>query len=86
MIRRTTPLSGSYCPGPLRKGARNVGRTGRASVARAASFMLLADSRASFEIEGERPPAPGWSAGAAPSFRPANSRSLSTKSCGFSAS
>ena len=25
-------------------------------MARAASFMLLADSRASFEIEGERPP------------------------------
>jgi hypothetical protein len=33
-----------------------VGRTGAHLVARAASFMLLADSRASFEIEGERPP------------------------------
>jgi hypothetical protein len=33
-----------------------VGRTGAHLIARAASFMLLADSRASFEIEGERPP------------------------------
>jgi hypothetical protein len=33
-----------------------VGRTSAYLVARAASFLLLADSRASFEIEGERPP------------------------------
>ena len=33
-----------------------VGRTGNYLVARAASFLLLADSRASFQIEGERPP------------------------------
>ena len=33
-----------------------VVKTGAQIVARAASFMLLADSRASFEIEGERPP------------------------------
>ena len=33
-----------------------VGQTGGHLVARAASFMLLADSRASFQIEGERPP------------------------------
>jgi len=33
-----------------------VGRTGAHVVARAGSFLLLADSRASFEIEGERPP------------------------------
>ena len=33
-----------------------VGRTGAHVVARAASFLLLADGRASFEIEGERPP------------------------------
>lgn len=31
-------------------------KTGAKLTARAASFMLLADSRASFEIEGERPP------------------------------
>jgi Fic/DOC family len=33
-----------------------IGRTGANVVARAASFLLLADSRASFEIEGEKPP------------------------------
>ena len=33
-----------------------MGRTGAHLVARAASFLLLADSRASFQIEGERPP------------------------------
>jgi hypothetical protein len=33
-----------------------VGRTGANVVARAASFLLLADSRASFAIEGERAP------------------------------
>jgi len=33
-----------------------VGRAGANVVARAASFLLLADSRASFAIEGERPP------------------------------
>jgi Fic/DOC family protein len=31
-------------------------KTGAKLIARAASFMLLTDSRASFEIEGERPP------------------------------
>jgi hypothetical protein len=38
------------------KAAETVGRTGAHILARAASFLLLADSRASFEIEGERPP------------------------------
>ncbi len=33
-----------------------VGKTGGHVISRAASFMLLADSRASFQIEGERPP------------------------------
>ena len=33
-----------------------VGRAGMHVVVRAASFLLLADTRASFEIEGERPP------------------------------
>lgn len=33
-----------------------VGKAGGSLIARAASFMLLADSRASYEIEGERPP------------------------------
>lgn len=34
-----------------------IGRTSARSIARAASFLSLADSRASFEIEGERPAA-----------------------------
>ncbi len=38
------------------QAASTVGRTGARLLARAASFMLLADSRASFEIEGERAP------------------------------
>ena len=33
-----------------------MGRAGGHLIARAASFLLLADSRASFQIEGERPP------------------------------
>lgn len=38
------------------KAQDTIVKTGAKLVARAASFMLLADSRASFEIEGERPP------------------------------
>jgi hypothetical protein len=38
------------------KAIEIIGRTGANVVARAASFLLLADSRASFAIEGERPP------------------------------
>jgi Fic family protein len=33
-----------------------VGRIGKGIVARAASFLLLADTQASYQIEGERPP------------------------------
>ena len=36
-----------------------IGRTSANVVARAARFLLLADSRASFEIEGEKPPRDG---------------------------
>ncbi|MGV8856218.1 MAG: Fic family protein [Devosia sp.] len=39
-----------------RKAQETIVNTGGKLIARAASFMLLADSRASFEIEGERPP------------------------------
>lgn len=39
-----------------RKAQETIVKTGAQLIARAASFMLLADSRASFEIEGERPP------------------------------
>ena len=38
------------------KAAETLGRTGAQLISRAASFLLLADSRASFAIEGERPP------------------------------
>jgi len=38
------------------KAATTVGQVGTSLLSRAASFLLLADSRASFEIEGERPP------------------------------
>jgi hypothetical protein len=56
IIRRTQALA-EFLDLDLAATAREtVGRTGAHLVARAASFMLLADSRASFEIEGERPP------------------------------
>lgn len=56
-IIRRTPLLEKILNRKLAAKAREtVGRTGAHLVARAASFMLLADSRASFEIEGERPP------------------------------
>jgi hypothetical protein len=56
IIRRTAALESSLERGLADKAAETVGRTSSGLVARAASFMLLADSRASFEIEGERPP------------------------------
>jgi len=56
VIRRTPALT-AFTELDLAEEARNtVGQTGARIVARAASFLLLADSRASFEIEGERPP------------------------------
>jgi hypothetical protein len=56
VIRRTKILN-DYVQRQLgQKAGEIVGRTGAYVVSRAASFMLLADSRASFEIEGERPP------------------------------
>jgi len=56
VIRRTKALA-EYLELDLAAKARDtVGRTGAHLAARAASFMLLADSRASFEIEGQRPP------------------------------
>lgn len=56
IIRRTDTLNAFLERGLADKAAETVGRTSGHLVARAASFMLLADSRASFEIEGERPP------------------------------
>lgn len=56
VIRRTAALEEFLGLGLAEKAKEIVGRTGGHLVPRAASFMLLADSRASFQIEGERPP------------------------------
>lgn len=56
VIRRTNKLNEFIALGLAETASETVGRAGARLVARAASFMLLADSRASFQIEGERPP------------------------------
>jgi hypothetical protein len=56
VIRRTPALEQFLELDLATKAREIVGRTGAHLIARAASFMLLADSRASFEIEGERAP------------------------------
>ena len=56
VIRRTAALEEFGRLGLAEKAADTIGRSGGHLVARAASFMLLADSRASFQIEGERAP------------------------------
>lgn len=56
IIRRTDKLQSFIDLGLANKAANTVGRTSAHLISRAASFMLLADSRASFAIEGERPP------------------------------
>ena len=56
VIRRTPALEQSLVLDLTARARDTVGRTGGQLVARAASFLLLADSRASFQIEGERPP------------------------------
>ena len=56
VIRRTKNLTEFLALDVSAKARETVGRTGAHLVARAARFMLLADSQASFEIEGERPP------------------------------
>ncbi|KAA3626965.1 MAG: cell filamentation protein Fic [Proteobacteria bacterium] len=56
VIRRTEQLEAFAALGLAERAAETVGRTGQHLVTRAASFLLLADSRASFEIEGERAP------------------------------
>lgn len=55
-IRRTAKLE-TFIKSDLHERAhQTIVRVGAELVARAASFLLLADSKASFEIEGERPP------------------------------
>lgn len=55
LIRRTPALLALAQSDIAERARRTLGRTRAHVVARAASFLLLADSRASFEIEGERP-------------------------------
>ena len=55
-IRRTPALTEFIARDLAAKARATVGRTGAHLISRAASFLLLADSRASFEIEGERAP------------------------------
>jgi hypothetical protein len=56
VIRRTPALTEFIKLDLAAKARATVGRMGAHLVSRAASFLLLADSRASFEIEGERAP------------------------------
>lgn len=57
IIRRTEKLEKFVELALSEKAQETIGRTGANIVSRAAGFLLLADSRASFEIEGERPKA-----------------------------
>lgn len=56
VLRRTSKLEDFLTRNLAQKAAETIRRTGGHLVSRAASFLLLADSRASFEIEGERAP------------------------------
>lgn len=56
VIRKTPKLEQMIALNLAETAKETIGKTGAQVIARAASFMLLADSRASFEIEGERPP------------------------------
>lgn len=56
VIRKTAKLQQFIACDLALQAAGTVGRTGAHLLSRAASFMLLADSRASFAIEGERAP------------------------------
>lgn len=56
VIRRTEALTQFVALDLAGKARETVGRTGAHLIARAASLLLLADSRASFAIENERPP------------------------------
>lgn len=55
IIRRTERINQYINLGLAAKAAQTVGRVSQSIVGRAASFLLLADTQASFEIEGERP-------------------------------
>lgn len=56
VIRKTEALVNLQTLNLDNKAKETIGKVSNQLVSRAASFLLLADSRASFEIEGERPP------------------------------
>jgi len=56
VIRKTDKLTEFISLDLDARAKDTIGKIGAKVIARAASFMLLADSKASFEIEGERPP------------------------------
>lgn len=56
IVRKTKDLEGCTALNLSDRAKEIVGRINHQLVARAASFLLLADSQASFAIEGERPP------------------------------
>ena len=63
VIRRTPKLEKMIALDLSAKTRDTIGKAGAQLTARAASFVLLEDSRASFEIEGEHPPVnrlEGW--------------------------
>ncbi len=56
VIRRTDQIAEAIGNRWNEKAKDIIGRVSPSVIARAASFMLLADSQASYQIEGERPP------------------------------
>lgn len=56
VIRRTPKLEKMIALDLSAKTRDTIGKAGAQLIAHAANFVLLEDSRASFEIEGERPP------------------------------
>jgi hypothetical protein len=56
MIRRTETLEGYIAQDLSSRAEENVGKTRADLINRAAAFLELKDSKASFEIEGEAPP------------------------------
>lgn len=56
LIRRTTTLEAFQTQALSKQAHETLGQVSSQMLMRAASFMLQADSRASFAIEGERPP------------------------------
>ena len=80
VIRRTGKLEGLIEKDLSGKAKEIVGKTSAQLISRAASFLLLADSRASFEIEGERAPVNRLVRWGAPSSKRGKDRSTRQKS------